>query len=62
MRSALQKLPADQRRAVELTYFSGLTVAEMAEQESIPLGTAKSRLRLALDRMRKQLDGQPERP
>ena len=52
---ALGELPADQRQAVELTYFGGLTIAEMAEQEGIPLGTAKSRLRLALDRMRKTL-------
>lgn len=55
VRSALQELPDDQRRAVELTYFGGLTIAEMADQEQIPLGTAKSRLRLALERMRKML-------
>ena len=55
VRRALAALPADQRQAVELTYFRGLTVAEMAEQERIPLGTAKSRLRLALERMRKTL-------
>ena len=52
---ALGELPADQRQAIELTYFGGLTIAEMAEQEGIPLGTAKSRLRLALERMRKTL-------
>ena len=52
---ALQELPADQRTAIELTYFRGLTIAEMAEEEQIPLGTAKSRLRLALERMRKTL-------
>jgi len=54
---ALAELPLDQRKAVELTYFGGLTIAEMAEQQRIPLGTAKSRLRLALDRMRKSLAG-----
>jgi len=52
---ALSVLPADQRSAIELTYFRGLTVAEMAQEENIPLGTAKSRLRLALERMRKTL-------
>jgi RNA polymerase sigma-70 factor (ECF subfamily) len=52
---ALGELPPEQRNAVELTYFRGLTIAEMAEQERIPLGTAKSRLRLALERMRKTL-------
>jgi RNA polymerase sigma-70 factor (ECF subfamily) len=55
VRGALAGLPDDQRRAVELTYFGGLTIAEMAGQEQIPLGTAKSRLRLALERLRKAL-------
>jgi RNA polymerase sigma-70 factor (ECF subfamily) len=55
IQGALKELPAEQRNAIELTYFGGLTIAEMAEQEQIPLGTAKSRLRLALERMRKTL-------
>jgi RNA polymerase sigma-70 factor (ECF subfamily) len=55
VRAALGELPDEQRRAVELTYFGGLTIAEMASEERIPLGTAKSRLRLALERMRKSL-------
>lgn len=58
IRQALADLPLDQRQAIELTYFGGLTVAEMAEQQQIPLGTAKSRLRLALGRMRKALAGE----
>jgi RNA polymerase sigma-70 factor (ECF subfamily) len=58
IRGALAELPLDQRQAIELTYFGGLTVAEMAEQQEIPLGTAKSRLRLALGRMRKTLGEQ----
>ena len=52
---ALRSLPDEQREAIELTYFRGLTIVEMAEEQQIPLGTAKSRLRLALDRMRKTL-------
>ena len=55
VRRALQELPPDQRQAIDLTYFRGLTIGEMAEQEHIPLGTAKSRLRLALERMRKTM-------
>jgi RNA polymerase sigma-70 factor (ECF subfamily) len=55
IQDALAGLPAEQRAAIELTYFRGLTIAEMATQEQIPLGTAKSRLRLALERMRKTL-------
>jgi RNA polymerase sigma-70 factor (ECF subfamily) len=52
---ALDGLPAEQRSAIELIYFGGLTIAEMAEREKIPLGTAKSRLRLALEKMRRTL-------
>ena len=55
VRRALAELPPGQRLAIELTYFGGLTVAEMAERQQIPIGTAKSRLRLALERMRKTL-------
>ncbi len=60
LRRAMSGLPRDQQQAIELTYFGGLTVSEMAEQQGIPLGTAKSRLRLALSRMRKTLT--EERP
>ena len=52
---ALRELPDEQRTAIELTYFGGLTVAEMAAQQEIPVGTAKSRIRLALERMRKTI-------
>jgi RNA polymerase sigma-70 factor (ECF subfamily) len=52
VRHALRTLPDDQRRAVELAYFSGMTHAELAEHLNQPLGTVKSRLRLALDKLR----------
>ena len=52
---ALRGLSNAQRTAIELTYFAGMTVNEMAEREQIPLGTAKSRLRLGLERMGKTL-------
>ena len=55
VRQTLARLPKDQRQAIELTYFGGLTVAEMAKREGIPVGTAKSRLRLALGRMREAM-------
>lgn len=51
----LRELSSELRQAIELTYFGGLTAAELADRASIPLGTAKSRLRLALERMRKVL-------
>ncbi len=55
IRRAMEELPREQRQAIELTYFGGLTVVEMADQQGIPVGTAKSRLRLALDRLRNAL-------
>jgi RNA polymerase sigma-70 factor (ECF subfamily) len=48
----LQKLPEEQRQAIVLAYFNGLTHQEIAEQTGIPLGTIKSRMRLGLRRMR----------
>jgi RNA polymerase sigma-70 factor (ECF subfamily) len=55
VRAAMEGLPAEQREAIELTYFGGLTVTEMAERQRVPVGTAKSRLRLGLERMRRTL-------
>jgi RNA polymerase sigma-70 factor (ECF subfamily) len=50
--SALAHLPPEQRRAVELAYFVGLTHVEIADKLAIPLGTVKGRLRLAMERLR----------
>jgi RNA polymerase sigma-70 factor (ECF subfamily) len=55
VRAALVSLPTDQRRTVELVYFSGLTLSETANRMQVPVGTAKSRLRLALGRLRQEL-------
>lgn len=53
--SALAALPAEQVVAVVLAAVYGLTAQEIADRESIPLGTAKTRIRLGLARLRDQL-------
>ena len=55
VRAALGSLPAEQRRAIEMTYFNGLTINEVATRTSVPIGTVKSRLRLALQHLRRNL-------
>jgi RNA polymerase sigma-70 factor (ECF subfamily) len=50
--AALAALPPDQRDAVRLAYFRGLTHSEIAAELSIPMGTVKTRLRLAFDKLR----------
>lgn len=49
---ALDTLSTEQQQVVRLAYFEGLTHSEIAARLGIPLGTVKTRLRLALDRMR----------
>jgi RNA polymerase sigma-70 factor, ECF subfamily len=51
----LASLPTAQRTVVELAYFSGLTQQQIAARLSIPLGTVKSRTRLAFDTLRGEL-------
>ena len=51
-RAALVTLPVEQRRAVVLATMYGRTVAEVAIEEGIPLGTAKSRIRLGMNKLR----------
>ena len=55
VRQVLAELSDDQRRAVELAYFGGLTYEETAARLQLPLGTLKSRIRAGLMAMRARL-------
>jgi RNA polymerase sigma-70 factor, ECF subfamily len=55
-REAMQTLSPGQRAAIELAYFGGRTSAEVAELEGIPIGTAKTRIRTALVKLREALE------
>ncbi len=52
VREALQELPAEQVRLVTLAYYEGLSHTEIAERTNLPLGTVKSRIRLAFNKLR----------
>lgn len=58
LRSALATLPSAQARAVVMAGICGLTAQEVAEREGIPLGTAKTRIRAAMIRLRTTLAGE----
>jgi len=58
VKRALESLPQEQRAAVELAYFEGMTHSEIARCTGDPLGTVKTRLRSALETLRRNL--QPE--
>jgi RNA polymerase sigma-70 factor (ECF subfamily) len=59
-RRAMDSLSPGQRAALELAYFGGKTSAEVAELEGIPVGTAKTRIRTALIRLREALEVEHE--
>lgn len=62
VRAALGALPADQRRAIELSFFEGLSHGEIAERERQPLGTVKGRMRLGLRKLSNLLTSPDETP
>lgn len=53
--AAMKDLPDDQLSLLRLAFFDGLSHREIADQLGLPLGTVKSRLRLAFDKLRKHL-------
>ncbi|MBA3317277.1 MAG: sigma-70 family RNA polymerase sigma factor [Gemmatimonadales bacterium] len=52
---ALAALPAEQQKVVQMAFFAGLSQAEIARQIGIPLGTVKTRIRLALQKLRRRI-------
>ncbi len=59
LREAMGGLPSEQRETLDGAYYRGRTLRELAEEQGIPLGTVKTRVRLALTRLREALGGTP---
>ena len=55
VRNALAVIPAEQRQVIEMAYFKGYTQSEIAQQLQQPLGTVKTRMRLAMQKLRATL-------
>jgi RNA polymerase sigma-70 factor (ECF subfamily) len=60
VRSALDALPPEQSRVIELAYFGGFSQSEIASMLDTPIGTVKGRMRLGLQKMRGRLAGLAE--
>jgi RNA polymerase sigma-70 factor (ECF subfamily) len=57
VRAALETLPEQQVRVIELAYFGGFTHTQIADMLEEPVGTVKGRMRLGLDKLRRELAG-----
>jgi RNA polymerase sigma-70 factor (ECF subfamily) len=55
VRGALNQLPGDQSKVIELAYFGGFSQSEIARMLGVPLGTVKGRMRLGLEKIRGQI-------
>ena len=55
MSKALEALPEKQKNIIKRAFYGELSHAELAQETGLPLGTIKSRIRLALDRLRKAM-------
>ena len=58
VRAALESLPEDQSRVIQLGYFGGYSHSQIAEMLEMPIGTVKGRMRLGLDKLRKGIQEQ----
>ncbi|ASI36361.1 MULTISPECIES: sigma-70 family RNA polymerase sigma factor [Exiguobacterium] len=57
VREAVQALKPEQQELIELVYFKGLTQQQISDQLELPLGTVKTRIRSAIQALRKLLEG-----
>ena len=57
VRDALQALPDEQAKVIELAYFGGFSHSQIADMLGMPLGTVKGRMRLGLEKLRQSLEG-----
>jgi RNA polymerase sigma-70 factor (ECF subfamily) len=62
LRAALAALTSDERQAIEITFFAGLTHAEAAARLNQPLGTIKTRIRSGLHKLRHTLTAEAGKP
>ena len=58
VRAALSSLPGEQSQVIELAYYGGFTHTQIAEMLDMPVGTVKGRMRLGLEKMRRELAGE----
>ena len=56
VRAAMKDLPSEQLQLLQLSFYEGLSHSEIAEKLDVPLGTVKSRIRLAFSKMKSRLD------
>lgn len=59
VRAALSQLPEEQVRLVRMAFFLGLSHSQIADETGLPLGTVKSRIRLAFGRLRRAFENDP---
>lgn len=60
--AALRRLPAEQREAIDLAFFRGMTHEQIARLGAVPLGTVKTRIRSGMRRLREMIEQRHEAP
>jgi RNA polymerase sigma-70 factor (ECF subfamily) len=62
LRQAVARLHPGERQAIEAAFFGGLSYAEVAERDELPVGTVKTRIRAGLEKLRRELGRGEEKP